>query len=371
MQYYIINFTILISISLLLLQFCFSNYSISFGQEYEDDPSYSLNFLRYSNLSKSIEIDYPSFWNVVESTDPTIVSFLSPVSSIGVSIQSKPVVNVSSMEILMGYLEYMKSNFDKLTFSNISIDLPNANDQQSLVFTYGNDTNIYQVLLYIMAKPDRSYTFTYYADRMLFDKFLSVSLKMLNSSKIIDSHNILENKTGTDISSSVKYKDSKINNYVSVLNHSINDEENVTGYKSYKKKDIGIELRYPAFLNLVEKDFGIILSTNDRAMAVVIVNIPLENTSLENFSIRNIMTLNKTLSNFNIINSSTSNLLGEDTQMLLFNYTNGTHTYNAMQFWKLSEKYANIFTYFGQSNSVFNSFLPSITKIIETLRFSQ
>jgi hypothetical protein len=68
-----------------------------------------------------------------------------------------------------------------------------------------------------------------------------------------------------------------------------------------------------------------------------------------------------------ITNSSTSDLLGYLTQMILFSYNNGDQLYKGLQLWKVAEDPVHIFTYHAQSNRLFDKFLPAVIKMIDTI----
>jgi hypothetical protein len=100
---------------------------------------------------------------------------------------------------------------------------------------------------------------------------------------------------------------------------------------------------------------------------VSVRNIPLNNISENDFIDVHILSLNSTLKDFNILNSSISDLLGYPTQMILFSYKNGTEKYKEMEFWKIAEDHVYIFSYSAQSEQIFDKFLPVVTKMIESL----
>lgn len=136
----------------------------------------------------------------------------------------------------------------------------------------------------------------------------------------------------------------------------------------YYNQSLGIQFQYPSFLDRFEKDQGVLLTNDNQTFGITLVNLPLRNISSEGFTNQHLSTLNNTLANFNIINSSTSNLLGDRTYMILFTYNENNQLHKVLQLWKLSANNVYIFTYFADSNSQFNNFISYLTWIVETTK---
>lgn len=102
----------------------------------------------------------------------------------------------------------------------------------------------------------------------------------------------------------------------------------------------------------------------------MIVREPFIGNNLTDFNTKHLTFLNVTLPNFRVQNYSTSSILGDSTQMLSFNYNNGTELYKGLQLWKLTENRAVIFTYFVPDLTLFDTYLPEATRMLESLEIA-
>ena len=84
---FFISFIILYILSSISIQ--------AYAQSNLINPINATNFLDYYNSTVMIKIKYPSFWQKPIPISNDAISFSSPVKSIGIIIQNKPVPNVS------------------------------------------------------------------------------------------------------------------------------------------------------------------------------------------------------------------------------------------------------------------------------------
>jgi hypothetical protein len=330
--------------------------SLAFAQSQIDNSVYNTKF-NYYNPSIIGKIQYPSFWKKTEIPNNNTVYFISPLKSVWVSIQSIPTPNLSIDEITMNMIASIKSKFSNVHILNISIS--NSNDGskiQTLKYSYSDGSNTFQVLQLMKIFADRTFIFKYYADSILYDRFFPLVQTMFDSFQIPKFTKFLSQDN--NLNSSFKSNVNKQNNRTLVSGN----------FLTYNNKALGITIQYPPYLQKFEKDNGILLTSNNKSVGVILVNVPLNNISKNGFIKSHILSLNSTLHNFKIINASTSNLMGYPTQMILFSYSSGTHLYKGMQFWKIAINHVYIFTYYAQSTRIFENYLPIIIKMVDTLK---
>jgi hypothetical protein len=307
-------------------------------------------FLNYYNPSVLIKVKYPSFWQKPIPVDNNTISFLSPVNTIGIIIQNKPISNVSIDEISLKMINDIKNSFPnvKILNMNVSNSIDNSTIQK-LEYTYGVIPDTFRELQITKLTEGRAYTFIYYADTTLFNQFFPIALVMYNSlqtPKFTNTFSIEQNLGQTKL-----------------------NKQN-TNVSTFDDTSLGIKIQYPNFLNKVEKDGGVSFVSQNKSIGVSVGNIPLNNISESEFIDTRILSLNNTLKDFSILNSSISDLLGYPTQMILYSYQNGTEKYKEMEFWKLAEDHVYIFSYYAQSKQIFDKFLPIVTKMIDSLEVS-
>ena len=88
----------------------------------------------------------------------------------------------------------------------------------------------------------------------------------------------------------------------------------------------------------------------------------------DNYANAHLSYLNNTLDDFHILNASRSDVMGYPTPKIIFTYENGTELYKGMQFWKLKNDTARLFTYYAPSVGIFEEFLPTIDKMLKTIK---
>jgi hypothetical protein len=349
--YFILFFTffviVLISLSMSLLAFALSQI---------DNSIYNTKF-NYYNPFIIGKIQYPSFWKKTELPNNNTIYFISPLKNVGASIQSIPTPNLSIDEITMNRIASIRSNFTNVHVLNISIS--NSTDGskiQTLKYSYNEGSNTFRVLELMKIFVDRTFIFKYYADSILYDRFFPLAKTMFDSFQIPKFTKFLSQDN--NLNSSFRSNENKQNNRTLGSGN----------FLTYDNKPLGIKIQYPSYLHKFEEDNGILLTSNDKSVGVILVNMPLNNISKNDFIKRHILSLNITLGNFKIKNASTSNLMGYPTQMILFSYSSGSNLYNGMQFWKIAGNHVYIFTYYAQTTRLFENFLPVIIKMVGTLK---
>ena len=149
--------------------------------ELSNSPN-ATKFLNYYNSSVMIKIKYPSFWQKPIPIDNNTISFLSPVNTIGIIIQNKPISNVSIDEISLKMINDIKNSFPNAKILNMNVS--NSTDDsiiQKLEFTYGIIPDTFRELQITKLTEGRAYTFIYYADNALFNQFYPIASVMYDS----------------------------------------------------------------------------------------------------------------------------------------------------------------------------------------------
>lgn len=363
------SITILISILSFFCLLCFLLYPYNYvNAQPFNNPSYDDRFTEYYNSYTMIKFTYPSFWEKSETDNGNIISLVSPIKSIGVIIQHQLVQGQSLDEIVMNKLNTIKNQLSNVNI--ISINSSKSSNIFNLVFTYSNNQNTFMVLYKIKIIEDKIYTFIYYAEKDLFDNYLPFVLTIYDSIKIPNLVDLsqFKNSSDSDININNKINVKKNNNIhpLSIIKQNISS--NIQNKSIlYDNKSLGIKITYPVSFIKQERPNGILLESKGKNITAMVVNMPIGNISMNEFTQRQILSLNNTLENFYIVNSSISNLLGYPTNMIFFTYHNGTQIYQGLQFWKVVENHAHIFTYFTPSSRLFYDNLPIITNMINSL----
>jgi hypothetical protein len=149
------------------------------------NPLQDTEFNEYYDPFSMIKISYPSFWQKSDIVDTGIISFVSPINTVGVIVQNTPTPNATIDEITMNTISSIKENFLNATILDITTSTSADNSTiQNLTFTAMNGKDTEKVLLLSKIFEDRTYTFLYYADDILFDQFFPLTSVMLYSFQI-------------------------------------------------------------------------------------------------------------------------------------------------------------------------------------------
>jgi hypothetical protein len=337
-------------------------------------------FLDYFNPSIFMKIKYPSFWQKPIPIANDTVSFSSPVTGVGVMIQNKPLKNMSIDEISMNIISNIKKDLPNVKIHNMNIT--NSTDgsiNEKFEFSYGYTADAFKDFQNVKIIDGRVYIFSYYADSALFDQFYPIASFMLKSLKIpiftnafpqIPISNTIKHTNQNNETMKKATDNAKIPANVSIADNKNNQTLESKNVSTYDNKVLGIKIDYPNFLNKVEKDRGVSFITTNKSIGILLVNTPLSNISESDFISAHINSLNSSFTNFNILNSLTSDLLGYPTPMILFSYNNGNQLFKAMQFWKVVGDHVYIFTYYAQSNRLFDELLPIVQNMTKSLKIS-
>jgi hypothetical protein len=139
-------------------------------------------------------------------------------------------------------------------------------------------------------------------------------------------------------------------------------------FLTYSNKSLGLEIQYPIWLNKTEQDRGVEFVFPNKNAGANLVNSSIESTSRNNSAMSHLLYLNKSLDNLFILNTSRSDVMGYPTPTILFTYDNDTELYKGMQFWKIKDDHARQFTYFAPADKVFDEFLPTIDRMLKTIK---
>ena len=141
-------------------------------------------------------------------------------------------------------------------------------------------------------------------------------------------------------------------------------------FLTYSNKSLGLEIQYPIWLNKTEQARGVEFIFPNKNAGAILATSNIEYTSSNNSAMSHLLYLNKSLDNLFILNTSRSDVLGYPTPTILFTYDNDTELYKGMQSWKIKDDHARIFTYFAPADGVFDELLPTIDRMLKTIKVS-
>lgn len=370
MRFIMLSFSILVTISIITI--CSFNYPATIAQ-YNYLKSDSSSLVKYNDTSNLLNFKYPSFWRVVELPEIDAVLIKSPIQTVGIILETKDQLNTTMDETIMENIAKIKKELPNSQILTSSINQSDGSFSYNIEYAYGNNTDEFKIFQTLTQRGDNLYNFIYYSEQNLFDSFLDIARSVYNSSlnpidtqnKTIKSSNHIINGPSNQFGSNEENK-----NELLIDNTTDHDQKSIRPQSNtifYNNSDIGIKMQYPSNLIKVENERGVSLSTKNNSNGVVLVRTPTQGISEEQFALRQLSSLNETLTDFNVINSSITDLLGYPTQMVYFEYKNGSDLYRAMQFWKVSSENSYIVTYFGESAKMFDGFLPIASRILGTL----
>lgn len=139
-------------------------------------------------------------------------------------------------------------------------------------------------------------------------------------------------------------------------------------FLTYSNKSLGLEIQYPIWLNKTEQDRGVEFIFPNKNAGVILETSNIESTSRNNSAMTHLLYLNKSLDNLFILNTTRSDLMGYPTPTILFTYDNDTELYKGMQFWKIKDDQARLFTYYAPADGVFDELLPTIDSMLKTIK---
>jgi hypothetical protein len=143
-----------------------------------------------------------------------------------------------------------------------------------------------------------------------------------------------------------------------------------SGYLTYRNNSLGLEIQYPNSLNKVENNRGVEFVFPNKTAGAILATSEVKPTERGNYVMSHLLHLNKSLDNLFILNTSRSDAMGYPTATILFTYDNNTEPYKGMQFWNIKEGQARLFTYYAPADKVFNELLPTVDKMLKTIKVS-
>lgn len=149
--------------------------------------------------------------------------------------------------------------------------------------------------------------------------------------------------------------------------------QNATGdgtLLTYRNNTLGLEIQYPMWLNKTDNERGIEFVFPNKSAGAILAASNVEPTARNNSVMSHLLHLNKSLDNLHILNTSRSDIMGYPTPTILFTYDNNTELYKGVQFWKIEGGQAHLFTYFAPADRVFNEWLPTIDRMLKTIKIS-
>lgn len=137
---------------------------------------------------------------------------------------------------------------------------------------------------------------------------------------------------------------------------------------TYRNDSLGLEIQFPTWLNKTDKARGVEFVFPNKSAGAILTATTVEPSARNNTVMSHLSYLNKTLDNLHILNTSRSDVMGYPTPTIVFTYDNNTELYKGIQFWKLKEGQAHLFTYFAPADRIFNEWLPTIDKMLKTIK---
>ncbi len=356
------KFLIIFSILLFVISiYAFTSSSLSvYSQSSSDDTPVPNSYLTYFNPFTMIKIQYPSFWEAADNPISGIVSFTSPLEHTGAIVYNMATPGESADEVLTDMLVKIKNLLPNAFVTNTNVSYADDGSTiQTLMFTYHDDSNpnIYKVFQLLKTIKGETFLFTYYSTESLFDRFFPLVSQMYKSYQVPSFDNVFP----TDV-------------YAGESPHSVDTADQSTTnqdkFLTYNNKTLGLEIQYPTWMNKTEQDGGVEFMFPNKRAGVLLATSNVQSASNESYVTTHLRYLNKSLDNLYVINTSRSDVMGYPTAKILFTYNNSTELYKAMHFWKIKDDQARLFTYFAPSKGVFDDLLPTIDRMLKTIKVS-
>jgi YVTN family beta-propeller protein len=158
--------------------------------------------------------------------------------------------------------------------------------------------------------------------------------------------------------------------------HRIDNNNNINNSLTYTNSGFGITMQYPSKWQESEEGknnvrFSSLLeSRSDNFRENLFIQIlPSENTPLDNKVSEDIgkYRQNLTVTDFNITDSRTTSLLGNDARKIEYQYKYGPNFFKAMQLWTIISDKVYVIKYTAELNK-YSTYLPIIREIIKSLK---
>jgi hypothetical protein len=324
-----------------------------------NDSSLHNKFLTYYNPFTMIKIQYPSFWETSEIPDSDIVLFSSPLESTGVIVQNMSTHGKSADEILTNLLVKIRSELPRASIINTTISQSDDGSTiQALVLRYGDGPtqyDIYKAFIVLKTSSDKTFVFAYQSEESLFDLFFPLASQMYRTYQVQSFTNVFPTSIYS-IDSIASYNPS---------NETNPDRDN---FLTYKNKSLGLEIQYPASLDKTELDSGVMFTFSNKTAGVTFTTSKLDSTLTSDYARTHLLYLNKSLDNFNILDTLRSDEMGDRTPKIVFTYDNNTELYKGLQFWKIKDNRVHFFTFFASAEEEYDELLPIVNRMAETLK---
>jgi hypothetical protein len=141
-------------------------------------------------------------------------------------------------------------------------------------------------------------------------------------------------------------------------------------YFTYNNGSLGLEIQYPVLLNKVENNRGVEFVFPNKNAGAILTTSEVKPTERSNYVMSHLLYLNKSLDNLFILNTSRSDVMGYPTATILFTYDNNTEPFKGMQFWKIKDGQARLFTYYAPADKVFDELLPIVDRMLKSIKVS-
>jgi hypothetical protein len=145
---------------------------------------------------------------------------------------------------------------------------------------------------------------------------------------------------------------------------------NSSGYLTYRNSSLGLEIEFPNSLKKAENNRGVEFVFPNNKAGAILATSEIQPTERSNYVMSHLIYLNKTLDNLYILNTSRSDVMGYPTATILFTYGNNTETYKGMHLWNIKEGQARLFTYYAPADKVFDELLPTVDRMLKTIKVS-
>jgi hypothetical protein len=141
-------------------------------------------------------------------------------------------------------------------------------------------------------------------------------------------------------------------------------------FLTYNNNTLGLQIQYPSWLKITDRYNGVEFMFPNKSAGATLATSKIDSTLNDSYAMTHLSYLNRSLDNLHILNASRSDIFGYPTPKILFTYDNGTELYKGLQFWKKKDDSVRLFTYFAPSKEVFDELLPTIDRMLKTVKVS-
>jgi hypothetical protein len=330
-----------------------------------------------------LSIKYPLNWSVVEIAKINGTLFQSPKENVGAIVQRLSIETIDTINgsNLSTYVTELKNKLSGINILNsTSFNNPDGTIFQNLTYTYLKDGTNTKVMQLSKVYEDSKFTFTFFSPTEQFFQYVPIintmsqslkstifkdvfAIQSINYSKVSDIgvNSSLSNLMAENLSTEKNLDIDNSTNFQNE-NQSLTD---ITLFE-YSNPYIGIKALYPSTFHKYETDNGMILTWNNGSSGFTLGQTPSMEMSIDDFSANQVIYLNETLDNFQIINYSISQIYEYPTQILMFSYNNNSVPYKSMMFITLDMDDAYLYTYFSPEQ-IFDDHLDAVIRILDSI----